>query len=203
MSQTVITPKQQWFTLIGSWMSWLFDSMDAGLFAFVIAFLVKDFKSTLPEVVSVVSYFLIATAVGGVLMGTISDRIGRKRSILVAVICYGVFNFLCGTAQNITQMIIYRTIVGLAVGGLWGSAAALISEIWAPENRGKAIAIMQTGWSGGNLLAAVFAMAFLPSLGWRGMFYVTIVPATLAFIFILIYSHVCKRITHLVGEPRY
>lgn len=185
--QIVLTTGQKWKNLTGLWMSWLFDAMDAGLYSFVIVFLIKDFNSTLPEVVSVVSYFLIATAVGGVFMGNIGDRIGRKRAIVLSIAAYGVFNTLCGTANSITEIIIYRTIVGFAVGGLWGSAAALISEIWDPKSRGKALAIMQTGWSGGNLLAAVFAMNLIPAFGWRGMFFATGVPAAIAFFFVLFF----------------
>lgn len=177
--------RSQWFTLTGSWASWLFDAMDAGLYAFVIAYLVKDFGNTLPEVVSVVSIFLIATAVGGVLLGNLCDRIGRKKTMLFSVFCYGLFTLLAGTAQNLTQMAVYRFLVGIAVGGLWPAAAALISELWAPEHRAKAIAFMQTGWAGGNLLAALFAMLFLPVFGWRGLFYVASIPAWITFIYVL------------------
>ena len=179
--------KQQWFNLMGSWMSWLFDAMDAGLFAFVITFLVKDFKVSLPEVVSAVSYFLIATAIGGIIMGNISDRIGRKKTLVLSILGYGIFTVLCGLAQNMTQMIIFRFLVGLAVGGLWGAAAALVSEIWEPKTRGMATAILQTGWAGGNLLAALFAMWVLPVFGWRGMFFATGVPALVSFIFVLLF----------------
>lgn len=177
----------QWLTLTGSWMSWLFDALDAGLYAFVISYLVKDFHAKLPDVVAIVSYFLIATAIGGVFMGNLADRIGRKKTILFSVFAYGVFTVLAGTAQNLFQMGIYRFLVGLAVGGLWGAAASLISEIWLPEHRGKATAILQTGWAGGNLLAAVFAMNFLPTIGWRGLFYVNAIPAALAFFFVLFF----------------
>jgi len=177
----------QWLTLTGSWMSWLFDALDAGIFAFVISYLVKDFNAKLPDVVSIVSYFLIATAIGGVFMGNLADRIGRKKTILFSVFAYGVFTVLAGTAQNLFQMGIYRFLVGLAVGGLWGAAAALISEIWAPEHRGKATAILQTGWAGGNLLAAIFAMNFLPIIGWRGLFYICAIPAVIAFFFVLFF----------------
>ena len=103
----------QWLTLSGTWMAWLFDALDAGIFAFVISALVKDFHAKLPEVVSLVSYFLIATAIGGVFMGNIADRIGRKKTILISVFAYGIFTVLTGTAQNLFQMGIYRFLVGL------------------------------------------------------------------------------------------
>lgn len=184
---TQISAGKQKVTLFGAWLSWLCDALDASIFAYVISFLVKDFAVTLPDVINIVSYFLIATVIGGVILGMISDRFGRKRAILLSVAIYGIFNFLCGTADNILQMSIYRFMVGLAVGGLWGPAAALISEIWEAKNRGKAIAFMQTGFAGGMLLAALLATMYLSQLGWRYMFYITTIPAAFAFVVVLFF----------------
>lgn len=180
-----ITVKQQRFTLFGSWAAWLCDALTASVYAFVILAVVKDLNVTFTEAVNVVSYFLIATVIGGVVIGGICDRFGRKKAILLAIAIYGIFNYLSGTAQNIMQMNICRFMVGLAVGGLWGPAAALISEIWEAKSRGKAIAVMQTGYAFGSLFAAVFVMAYLSTLGWRGVFYVTSIPAVFIFFIVL------------------
>ncbi|BCJ87085.1 hypothetical protein skT53_20700 [Effusibacillus dendaii] len=89
-----------------------------------------------------------------------------------------------------TELNIYRFIVGIAVGGLWSAGAALISEIWRPEGRAKALAFMQTGWSGGNLLAAIFAWTILnPSdpESWRTLFIYASIPAFATLLFILFF----------------
>lgn len=88
------------------------------------------------------------------------------------------------------ELNVYRFCVGVAVGGLWSAASALVSEIWAPEGRAKAIAFMQTGWSGGGLLAACFAWTLLdPSNpdSWRKLFIYASIPAYVTFVFILLF----------------
>lgn len=183
----MITVQQQWFTLLGTGTAWLFVALTASIYAFVIPSIVIDFHTTLTDAASVVSSFLIATVVGGIMLGNLSDRYGRKNSLLLAIAIFGIFNYLCGSAQNLTQMNIYRFMVGIATGGLWAPAAALVSETWEAKNRGKAMGVMQTGFAGGSLLAAILAMAYLPTLGWRNLFYVSSIPAVFSFFVVLFF----------------
>ncbi|MDF6743872.1 MFS transporter, partial [Escherichia coli] len=157
----------------GSWAAWLFDALDATIFGFVMLAIANTFSVGLRDVVSTVAWFLLATGIGGLFLGNIADRIGRKKTILASVFIYGTGTLLCGFASSVLELNVYRFCVGVAVGGLWSAASALVSEIWAPEGRAKAIAFMQTGWSGGGLLAACFAWTLLdPSNpdSWRKLF---------------------------------
>ena len=193
--------KSEYSTLFGSWASWTFDAMDAGIFSFVILSLAHSFNVGIGDVASTVAWFLLATGIGGFLLCNISDKIGRKKTLLISVLVYGIGTFLCGMATGLTDLNIYRFIVGLAVGGLWSAAAALVSEIWRPEGRGKAIALMQTGWAVGNLFSAILAWILLnpndPS-SWRILFELASIPA---FFNILLYFIFRKRITYLVRKP--
>lgn len=184
------TVRQQYLTLAGSWVAWLFDALDAGIFGFVMLAIAKTFGVKMGDVVSTVAWFLLATGIGGYFLGNISDKIGRKKTILASVFAYGTGTLLCGFAHNLAELNAYRFIVGIAVGGLWSAAASLICEVWKPEGRAKAIAFMQTGWSGGNLLAAVFAWNLLdPSNpeAWRTLFIYASIPAYATFLFVLFY----------------
>lgn len=176
-----------YMSLAGSWAAWLFDALDAGVFGFVILAVAKTFDVSLADVVSTVAWFLLATGIGGYFLGNISDRIGRKKTILLSVFAYGSGTFLCGIADSVTELNIYRFIVGIAVGGLWSAAAALVSEVWHSESRAKAIAFMQTGWSGGNLLAAIFAWNILNPQdpeSWRNLFIYASIPAFATLLFV-------------------
>ncbi|GAX90273.1 MFS transporter [Effusibacillus lacus] len=187
---TVKATGNPYMTLIGSWAAWLFDALDAGVFGFVLLAVAKTFSVSLGEVVSTVAWFLLATGIGGYFLGNISDRIGRKKTIALSVLAYGSGTYLCGIADSVMELNIYRFIVGIAVGGLWSAAAALISEMWRPEGRAKAIAFMQTGWSGGNLLAAIFAWNILnpnDPESWRHLFIYASIPAFVTLIFVLIF----------------
>lgn len=184
------TVRQQYLTLAGSWIAWLFDALDAGIFGFVMLAIATTFGVKMGDVVSTVAWFLLATGIGGYFLGNISDKIGRKKTILASVFAYGTGTLLCGFAHNLVELNAYRFIVGIAVGGLWSAAASLICEVWKPEGRAKAIAFMQTGWSGGNLLAAVFAWNLLnPSNpeAWRTLFIYASIPAYATFVFVLLY----------------
>lgn len=184
------TIKRQYLTLAGSWVAWLFDAMDAGIFGFVMLAIAASFAVSLGDVVSTVAWFLLATGLGGYTLGNISDRIGRKKTILLSVLAYGTGTLLCGFATSLAELNVYRFIVGFAVGGLWSAAAALVSEVWKPEGRAKAIAFMQTGWSGGNLLAAVLAWNVLdPSNpeAWRTLFIYASLPAYLTLVFVFVF----------------
>lgn len=181
---------QQYLTLGGAWAAWLFDALDAGVFGFVILAIARTFSVKLGDVVSTVAWFLLATGLGGYFLGNLSDKIGRKKTILLAVFAYGAGTLLCGFAHSVTQLNIYRFIVGFAVGGLWSAASTLVCEIWQPEGRAKAIAWMQTGWAGGNLLAAIFAWTFLNAAdpqSWRILFMCASVPAFLTLLYVVFF----------------
>ncbi|OIK12350.1 MFS transporter [Bacillus sp. MUM 13] len=188
--QPAVSQKGAYNTLIGSWLGWLFDALDAGIFGFVILAISVSFKVEISAVVSTVAWFLLATGIGGYLLGNISDRIGRKKTLVISVLAYGIGTLLCGVAESVVQLNICRFVVGVAVGGLWSAAAALISEVWAPQKRAKAIALMQTGWAGGNLLAAIFAWSILNPAepeSWRNLFMIASIPAFATVLYILLF----------------
>lgn len=190
VTQSNVSVKQRYITLGGAWASWLFDALDAAIFGFVMLAIANTFSVQLGDVVSTIAWFLLATGIGGYFLGNISDKIGRKKTILASVLAYGTGTLLCGFADSVAELNVYRFIVGIAVGGLWSAAASLVSEIWKPEGRAKAISFMQTGWAGGQLLAAIFAWYILNPAdpeSWRNLFIYSSLPAYATFLFVLIY----------------
>ncbi|MCL6632379.1 MAG: MFS transporter [Alicyclobacillus herbarius] len=190
-SATPVGQTKAYAILAGSWGAWLFDAMDAAVFSFVMLAISHSFHTQLSSVVGTMAWFLLATGIGGYFLGNISDYIGRKPTILISVFIYGVGTILCGTSHSLIELNMYRFVVGIAVGGLWSGAASLVSEVWKPEGRAKALAVLQTGWSGGNLLAAIFAWSILGSnhtaSAWRELFYISSIPAFLVFIYCLFF----------------
>ena len=174
-------------TLSGLFGAWLFDAMDATVYAYAVPSIMKDLKVSMSEAFSVVSVFLICTAVGGLLIGNISDKIGRKPTVLLSIVLYGIFSCLCGGATSIGQLRLYRGLVGFGLGGLWPAAMALVSEIWPAKSRGAAVGTLQTGWTFGLLAAALFAYSIIPIYGWRWMFYATLIPVVITFFAVLVF----------------
>ncbi|MDY7560713.1 MFS transporter [Pseudomonas sp. 10B1] len=185
-----LTQGERYLTLGGSWAAWLFDALDATVFGFVLLAVAKSFSVGMGDVVSTVAWFLLATGIGGFFLGNLADKIGRKKTMLLSVFVYGTGTLLCGYADSLWQLNVCRFCVGIAVGGLWSAAAALVSEIWPPAGRAKAFAVMQTGWSGGGLLAAIFAWTFLKTNdpeSWRSLFIYASIPAYFTLVFIMLF----------------
>jgi len=125
------------------------------------------------------SITLIAAAIGGILFGVIADRLGRKKALMGAVLIYSVFTAACGFAQSAVQLAVFRVLLGLGMGGEWATGVALVSETLPARHRGKALAFVQSAWAIGYGLAALVNMVVMPIWGWRGVFFVGVVPALL------------------------
>src|SRR3954468_18951831 len=126
---------------------------------------------------------LSASAVGGILGGVLSDRIGRARTLMLTVGVYSVFTFLSGLASSYAMLMVFRVFQGIGFGGEWAVGAILVAELIRPEARGKALGIIQSSWAVGWALA-VIAYTIVFSLvadeqAWRVLMWIGILPALL------------------------
>src|SRR5690348_1053155 len=168
-------------SLIAGGLGWMLDAMDVALYALVLAVLVSAFGMSTKTAGWLGSLTLIASAIGGFLFGVLADRIGRVRALMASILVYALASAACGFSRTIPQLAVFRFILGLGMGGEWTTAAALIAETWRAEHRGKALGLMQSAYAIGEALAALVVMVLLPKLGWRGVFFVGVLPAILAF----------------------
>ena len=158
-------------------MGWLLDSFDVMLYALVLATLMVDLNMSTTTGGSLASVTLAASAVGGIFFGVFADRCGRVRALIWSILIYSVFTAACVFAQSVRQLAVFRVCLGFGMGGEWASGAALISETWPAEHRGKALGLMQSSWAIGYAAAAAVTALVLPSLGWRAVFFIGILPA--------------------------
>mgnify|MGYP002260171491 FL=1 len=159
----------------------MLDSMDIMLYAMVLAHLMRDFGMSTATAGLMGSLTLLASAIGGIAFGLIADRVGRVKALMGSILVYSVFTGACGLSQNIVQLAVFRVLLGLGMGGEWATGAALVAETWPSEHRGKALGIMQSSWAVGYALAAAITALILPLWGWRGVFFVGVLPALLTF----------------------
>src|SRR5438067_4334393 len=157
----------------------MLDSFDVMLYSIVLAALVEDptMHLSLQTAGILNSITLIAAAGGGIAFGVIADRIGRKRALMAAVLIYSIFTGACGFAQSALQLALFRVGLGLGMGGEWATGAALVSETFPARHRGKALAFVQSSWAIGYGLAALVNLLVMPLWGWRGVFFVGVLPA--------------------------
>lgn len=167
--------------LLASSLGWMLDGMDITLYAMVLPALMREFGLSTSAGGFLTSVTLIAAACGGILFGILADTWGRRTILMVTIALYSVFTAACGLSRGVFELAIFRALLGLGMGGQWAAGAALVAETWRDEHRGKALGLMQSGYAVGYALAAMTAAVILPRWGWRAVFFVGILPATLTF----------------------
>jgi MFS family permease len=165
--------------LLAASLGWLLDSFDILLFALILPTVMAALHLTKARAGLLGSATLVAAAVGGVLFGLVADRWGRTRALMGSVLFYAVFTAACGLAWSFLSLALFRILLGFGMGGEWASGASLVAEAWPAEHRDKALALMQSAFAFGYALAAIVAYVLLPLVGWRGVFFVGLVPALL------------------------
>jgi MFS family permease len=168
-------------TLLAGGLGWMLDAMDVSLYSLVLAVLVNAFAMSTKTAGFLSALTLVASAIGGLLFGFLADRVGRVRALMASILVYAFASAACGFSHTIPQLAAFRFVLGLGMGGEWTTAAALIAETWRPEHRGKALGFMQSSYAIGEALAALTVLAILPWFGWRGVFFVGVLPAFLVF----------------------
>ena len=160
-------------------LGWMLDSFDVMLYAIVLAELIRDpaLHLSLAAAGILGSVTLLAAAAGGIIFGVVADRIGRTRALIAAILIYAIFTAACGLAQSVVQLAVFRILLGFGMGGEWATGAALVSESFPARHRAKALAFMQSAWAIGYGLAALVNLIVLPIWGWRGVFFVGVLPA--------------------------
>ncbi len=173
---------EQWRVLLAAKLGWMLDAMDFLLYVMVIGRLKEyfHFDDAMAGLLGTIT--LLVSAAGGLFFGAIADRFGRARTLIFTVLIFSLCSLGAATSQTLTQLLLWRALLGLGMGGEWACGAVLVSETWPPEHRTKAIGIMQSGWALGYILAAVVSAVVLDvlSLGeeaWRWLFVVGALPA--------------------------
>jgi MFS family permease len=178
----------QWLVLVIASLGWVFDVFEGQIF---VATMNESMQDLLAATTSdedrrryntiILWVFLLGGALGGVLFGALSDRVGRVRTMVYTILMYSLFSCLSALAQTWWHMAVLRFLVALGVGGEWAVAAALVAEVFPRRARARSLAIFHASSVLGTLMA-VAAGAFVAgnlNLGWRWCFGLGAVPAVL------------------------
>ncbi|TWI47073.1 AAHS family benzoate transporter-like MFS transporter [Pseudomonas duriflava] len=157
----------------------IFDGYDLVIYGVVLPVLMKEWGLTPLQAGSLGSYALFGMMFGALIFGPLSDRIGRKRSIMTCVILFSGFTVLNGFARNPLEFGICRFIAGLGIGGVMPNVVALMTEYSPKRLRSTLVAIMFSGYSVGGMLSAGLGIVLLPRFGWQIVFYIAIIPLLL------------------------
>jgi MFS family permease len=192
--------RYQWLVLFAAWLGWGFDVFDGLLFNFVAPICIPNLLGLDPAAPGtkqelfqwtawLTSMLLVGWALGGILFGKITDRLGRTRTLLITMLTYALATAACAFAPNIYVLAVFRFVAALGIGGEWAAGASLVAETMPKEKRVLGGALLYTSAPMGLFLATFVtdfftrnfeAIASDPSLSWRAVFLTGLVPAAVA-----------------------
>ena len=184
-----------WLVVVIASCGWLFDCMDQRLFVLARESALKELlgndAAALLALKKYIGYattsMILGWATGGIIFGMMSDKIGRVKTMVATLIVYSGFTGLSGFAQSWVDFTIYRFLVGLGVGGMFGAATTLVAESVPGQFRSVALGSLQALSATGNILGSLISLQIPPGAvnffgdfaGWRILFFVGILPSLL------------------------
>ncbi|CAE6967283.1 Putative metabolite transport protein YjhB [Paraburkholderia domus] len=167
--------------LIASVLGYAMDGFDLLILGFMLPVIALDLHLSSAQAGSLVTWTLIGAVAGGLIFGVLSDYFGRVRMLTWTILIFAVFTGLCALAQGYTDLLVYRTIAGIGLGGEFGIGMTLAAEAWPASQRARVSSYVGLGWQLGVLAAALLTPLLLPVIGWRGMFALGLLPAVVSF----------------------
>jgi AAHS family 4-hydroxybenzoate transporter-like MFS transporter len=161
---------RRWSIVVLCFVIALLDGFDTQSIAFIGPAIAEDFGLQATDMTWVITASTVGMCVGAMSLGTFGDRIGRKKTILLALALFGVFSLAGAFAQSLEQIVILRFLIGLGMGGATPALLALTAEYSPKSRRGTFMTLVLLGLPGGALLGGLMAAAWLPVMGWRGIF---------------------------------
>ena len=148
----------------------LLDGLDTQVIGYLGPALSAEWNIPRAQLGPVFSASQVGLVAGLLVIGAISDRIGRRLSIIVSVVLFGFFTLLTAFAQGVTDLMVYRLLAGIGLGSAMPNALALTGEYCPKRLRATLVIIMFCGFSLGSIVGGVLAATLLDSLGWRAVF---------------------------------
>ncbi|MCS1392665.1 MFS transporter [Lysinibacillus boronitolerans] len=169
-------------TVVASVAGLTLEGMDIMFISFAMTMIIAEFNIDLATGGLISSITNIGMLLGGIVFGVLADKYGRVKVFTYTIILFAIGTALTGVATSIEQVYVYRFIAGLGAGGEYGIGMALVAEAWPKNKQGRASSYVSVGAQYGVILAALLSAIILPTLGWRALFFVGLLPVIFAFI---------------------
>jgi MFS family permease len=179
--------KAQWNTLLASNLGWVFDGFESYALILTVGVALHQLLDPsqydrIPAYAgAIIATTLCGWAVGGVVAGVLADYIGRKRTMILAILVYSIMTGLSAFSWDWVSFAVMRFLVGLAIGSEWVTGTSMTAEIWPDHARGRGIGLFQSGFGIGFFLASLVWL-FVGATGpgaWRTMYLIGVLPALL------------------------
>lgn len=148
----------------------MFDGFDLTVYGAVVPTLMEEWNISSMEAGMISSYALFGMMFGAFIFGTLADKLGRKKVILICTFIFSFFMLLSGFTHNPDLFGIFRFITGLGLGGVFPNIIALISDYSPKPIRSRMVATITAGYAIGGIVAALLSIFFIPTFGWQSVF---------------------------------
>jgi len=160
------------FAVAAGILGWVLDAFDFFVIVFLFDALANHFHVSKASVVYTLTLTLAMRPLGALFFGTLADRFGRQRPLILCVLYFSSITVLTGLSPNFTFFVICRALYGIGLGGYWGVGASYALESSPRRLRGVLSGLIQAGYSIGYLLASVAMQTLTPVFGWNSVFFV-------------------------------
>ena len=178
----------------------IFDGYDLIIYGVALPLLMEEWSLTAVQAGFLASAALFGMMFGAMIFGTLSDKIGRKKTIMICVGLFSSFTFFGAFANGPMQFAALRFIAGLGIGGVMPICVALTSEYAPKRIRSTLVAIMFSGYAIGGMASALLGSFLVVDYGWEIMFYIAGIPTLLLPI---IWKMLPESLMYLVKERRH
>lgn len=165
-----------WGVLFWCLMIIIFDGYDLVIYGVALPLLMQEWALSAVQAGLLASTALFGMMFGAMTFGTLSDKLGRKKTIMICVAIFSGFTFLGAFASNPVEFGILRFLAGLGIGGVMPNVVALMTEYAPKRIRSTLVALMFSGYAIGGMTSALLGAWLVPEFGWKIMFYIAIIP---------------------------
>jgi len=176
--------RYEWLVLIIASAGWVFDVYEGQIFNLTKNNMLGDILGQAPGSQEVKQYgdwflgvFLLGGTIGGLLFGSLADKIGRRPIMITTILIYSAFSGLTFFATELWHVTVLRFLTAMGIGGEWAVAAALVAEVFPKRARANASSIFHASSVIGTWLAALAAIAVGSS--WKYAYLIGVIPALL------------------------
>lgn len=152
---------------------------DLVIYGSVIPILMKEWSISPVQAGAIGSYGFFGMMLGAIFFGVLADKFGRKNILILSVVLFSIFTFLCAFAPGPTPFSIFRFIAGVGIGGVLPNVIALLTDYSPKHLHNTMVSIVMCAFSVGGILAGLIGIYFIPLMGWTSVYWVAAIPLLL------------------------